>query len=235
MAESWTYLQNRDRCRMSRPRNMTLEHLQKAAAKACKDLRRAEAKAEELQRDVQTAQALTKRAPLKRKQPFECLKRACTRGSRCGGAGARPASRMGTGTTTSRQGDAQNRKSSRLQRHSFAVRNRQTSQDRSPTRTQNRPVGASIPLVCESRGCRARPAMKHTYDRLLSDEELRPHLERGDTVLFKAMPKAWHEIERQVERLGYGDDYAVSRTTKSGPGPAQDVTRVSPLRGRSDR
>ena len=73
--------------------------------------------------------------------------------------------------------------------------------------------------------------MKHTYDRPLSDAELRPHLERGDTVVFKGIPKAWHEIERQVERVGFGDDYAVSRTR--GAAREQDVTRVSPVRARS--
>ena len=73
--------------------------------------------------------------------------------------------------------------------------------------------------------------MKHTYERLLSDDELRSHLERGDTVLFKGTPKAWQEIERQVERLGFGDEYAVSRTR--GPAREQDVTRVSPVRARS--
>ena len=72
--------------------------------------------------------------------------------------------------------------------------------------------------------------MKHTYDRPLSDDELRSHLERGDTVLFKGTPKAWQDIERQVERLGFGDDYAVSRTR--GAAREQDVTRVTPLRPR---
>ncbi len=72
--------------------------------------------------------------------------------------------------------------------------------------------------------------MRHTCERLLSDDDLRPYLERGDTVLFKVTPKDWHQIERQVERLGYGDDYAVSRTTRSAPGREQDIIRVSPLR-----
>ena len=70
--------------------------------------------------------------------------------------------------------------------------------------------------------------MKHVYTRLLSDDELRSHLQRGDTVLFQGTPKAWQDIERQVERLGFGDEYAVSRT--SGAAHDQDVTRVTPLR-----
>jgi len=55
---------------------MTLEQLEKAATRARKDFRRAEAKAEELQREVQAAKTLTKKAPLQRRQPLEGLKRA---------------------------------------------------------------------------------------------------------------------------------------------------------------
>ena len=76
--------------------------------------------------------------------------------------------------------------------------------------------------------------MKCAYDRLLSDEELRPHLERGDSVVFGGIAKAWQEIERQVERLGFGDNYAVSRTKGSGTAREQDVIRVSPVRRRSE-
>lgn len=75
--------------------------------------------------------------------------------------------------------------------------------------------------------------MKHVYTKLLSDEELRPHLERGDTVLFKGMPKSWQEIERQVERLGFGDEYSVSRSSRAGAAREQDVTRLSPVHPRS--
>ena len=76
--------------------------------------------------------------------------------------------------------------------------------------------------------------MKYTYDRLLSDDELRPHLERGDSLVFKGTSKAWQHIERQVERLGFADDYAVSRTSKAGPAGEQHVTRVSPVRQRPE-
>ena len=74
--------------------------------------------------------------------------------------------------------------------------------------------------------------MKYVYDRLLSDDELRPHLERGDSVVFSGIAKAWQEIERQVERLGFGDIYAVSLT--KGAARERDVTRVSPVRRRFD-
>jgi len=76
--------------------------------------------------------------------------------------------------------------------------------------------------------------MKYVYDRLLSDEELRPHLERGDSVVFSGITKAWQEIEGQVERLGFGDNYAVSRTRGAGANRERDLIRVSPVRIRSD-
>ena len=76
--------------------------------------------------------------------------------------------------------------------------------------------------------------MKCVYDRLLSDEELRLHLERSDSVVFSGIAKAWQEIEGQVERLGFGDNYAVSRTRGAGTAHKQDVIRVSPVRGRSE-
>jgi len=59
--------------------------------------------------------------------------------------------------------------------------------------------------------------MKCVYTRLLSDEELRAHLERGDVISFKDVSGEWHQIERQVERLGFGDVYAVSRCTRRVP------------------
>ncbi len=71
--------------------------------------------------------------------------------------------------------------------------------------------------------------MKCVYTRRLSDDELRPHLERGDAVVFKEAAKAWHEIERQVERLGFGDAYAVSRTRRAGATGEEGITRVSPV------
>jgi hypothetical protein len=76
--------------------------------------------------------------------------------------------------------------------------------------------------------------MKYVYDRLLTDDELRPHLERGESVSFSGIAKAWQEIERQVEGLGFGDNYAVSRTRGAGANRERDLIRVSPVRIRSD-
>ena len=72
--------------------------------------------------------------------------------------------------------------------------------------------------------------MKHVYTRPLHDEELRTHLERGDTITFTEAVKDWQDIERQVERLGFGNDYAVSRGSRLDPAGRLSHTRVTPLR-----
>jgi hypothetical protein len=53
-------------------------------------------------------------------------------------------------------------------------------------------------------------AMERVYTRPLSDDELRPQLEAMATILFNGQAIHWHEIERQVERLGFGNLYVVS-------------------------
>ncbi len=45
----------------------------------------------------------------------------------------------------------------------------------------------------------------------LEDDELRTHLKNQDTLLFKGLGGEWQQIERQVERLGFGDLYVVSQ------------------------
>ena len=72
--------------------------------------------------------------------------------------------------------------------------------------------------------------MRHTYARALSDEELRSHLERGDTITLTDAVKDWEQIERQVERLGFGDTYAVSRGSRPDRAGLQKHTRITPLR-----
>jgi hypothetical protein len=46
----------------------------------------------------------------------------------------------------------------------------------------------------------------------LADGELRFQLEAGDTISFVGGEISLQKIERQVERLGFGDLYVVSAT-----------------------
>ena len=69
---------------------------------------------------------------------------------------------------------------------------------------------------------------KHPYTRLLKDEEIRIHLEAGDTIAFVGLGDKWKDLERQVERLGFGDSYAVSLAKKRRADPG--FIRVSPIR-----
>jgi len=41
---------------------------------------------------------------------------------------------------------------------------------------------------------------------------MRPQLEAMATILFDGHTIQWHEVERQVERLGFGNLYIVSST-----------------------
>jgi hypothetical protein len=50
--------------------------------------------------------------------------------------------------------------------------------------------------------------------RRLTDAELRPQLQALDTIFFVNQGLQWQEIERQVERLGFGDLYIVSATQR---------------------
>ena len=77
----------------------------------------------------------------------------------------------------------------------------------------------------------APPLVKHVYTRLLTDDELTAHLDRGDSITFEGPAREWQQIERQVERLGFGDQYAVSRTRRPGATGEHAVTRVTPIRG----
>jgi hypothetical protein len=65
---------------------------------------------------------------------------------------------------------------------------------------------------------------KVTYTRLLEDHELRAHLENRDVIVFKDLGRAWQDVEKQVERLSFGEDYVVSQR-----GAKPGDTRVSPL------
>ena len=71
--------------------------------------------------------------------------------------------------------------------------------------------------------------MKHVHTRLLDDDELRPLLERGDTIVFENLGREWEKLERQVERLGCGDTYAVSRGSNPKASGRTASARLSPL------
>jgi hypothetical protein len=62
------------------------------------------------------------------------------------------------------------------------------------------------------------PAMKRILVRPVSDNELRAQLEARDTILFVGEQVSWQDIERQVERLGFGELYIVSATQARGTG-----------------
>ena len=46
----------------------------------------------------------------------------------------------------------------------------------------------------------------------MTDAELRQRLEAKDTLFFVGEEANWQSIERQIERLGFGDMYVVSST-----------------------
>jgi len=58
--------------------------------------------------------------------------------------------------------------------------------------------------------------MGPTYKKPLTDDELRRELESRATVCFEWTSIRWQDIERQVERLGFGDSYIVGTTQRKG-------------------
>jgi hypothetical protein len=70
--------------------------------------------------------------------------------------------------------------------------------------------------------------MMHPYTRLLKDEEIQLHLNAGHAIAFVGLADKWKELDRQVERLGFGDLYAVSLSKKRRSDPG--FIRVSPVR-----
>jgi len=55
---------------------------------------------------------------------------------------------------------------------------------------------------------------------------MRSHLERGNTLLFEGLAGEWQTVERQIERLGFGEQYFVSLIK----GRGGDLTKVMPVR-----
>jgi len=65
--------------------------------------------------------------------------------------------------------------------------------------------------------------MKRSHSAPLTDEELRPLLEAREVISFVGQPARLEDIERQVERLGFGDLYVVSATQ----GPHSSVAKIN--------
>ena len=65
--------------------------------------------------------------------------------------------------------------------------------------------------------------MEPIHIQPLADEELRPQLEARASIVFDGQAIRFHEIERQVERLGFGDSYIVS----SAQGPLSNNSKIS--------
>ncbi len=68
--------------------------------------------------------------------------------------------------------------------------------------------------------------MTHRHNRPLSDEELRSELESRHVVYILDQQLRLPEIERQVERLGFGETYIVSATLR--PNAALSSIRLAP-------
>jgi hypothetical protein len=69
--------------------------------------------------------------------------------------------------------------------------------------------------------------MKQIHIRVLNDDELRLALESGDSIFFLGRRVKLQEIERQIERLGFGDLYIVSAT--KGPNADRVKVRLEPV------
>jgi hypothetical protein len=69
--------------------------------------------------------------------------------------------------------------------------------------------------------------MKRTFDAPLTDDELRYWLKARETIFFVGPRPEWQEIERQVERLGFGKAYIVSAT--QGRQTTTATIRVEPI------
>ena len=67
---------------------------------------------------------------------------------------------------------------------------------------------------------------KQTFSYILSDDQMRSHLQSGNTLLFEGLADDWETVERQIERLGFGDTYLVSLVK----GRGGDLTKVMPVR-----
>ncbi len=63
-------------------------------------------------------------------------------------------------------------------------------------------------------------AETRTHSRPLTDEELRQELEARHVICLVDQQLRFQEVERQVERLGFGEAYIISATQRPGSGVA---------------
>jgi hypothetical protein len=63
--------------------------------------------------------------------------------------------------------------------------------------------------------------VKGVHLRRLTDDLLRPGLEARNIIFFLDQSIKLHEIERQVDRLGFGYSYLVSATERPATGGAK--------------
>ena len=58
-------------------------------------------------------------------------------------------------------------------------------------------------------------AMQYLYSTPLTDEELLKHLGAGDNLVLRVPGLRWQDVERQIERLGFGESFLVAETQSS--------------------
>jgi hypothetical protein len=62
------------------------------------------------------------------------------------------------------------------------------------------------------------------FDSIMSDAQMRAQLERQEVFFFKKPASNWQSIERQIERLGFGDAYFVTCVS----GGRGELTKITP-------
>ena len=63
-----------------------------------------------------------------------------------------------------------------------------------------------------------------TFNSMLPDDQMREYLATGNSLVFDGLAQQWQDVERQVERLGFGERYFVSQRK----GIHGDLTKVTP-------
>ncbi len=69
-------------------------------------------------------------------------------------------------------------------------------------------------------------AATYTYSRPLTNLELLAHLRAEDRVVIKVPGLRWQLVEREIEQLGFGDQFVVSATN----GKHGECCKIEPVR-----